>query len=428
MISSTRQRSTFPDLATDLMQHTWLALLYTVLCVAVIYTLGRLATSLSIFVAIQVPTVAAVSAATFRSRHAFPRVPFVWLVTAVLILTFFSEVGDRSWTPAAFAVAAATLVAYSVWRAILGTGREYGQRKDALGLPATIAVLIASWGATVQIAVLASLSIRGEMLDLLCATGIGNLLIESLTLITLTSPTAWFPSGIILLGVITLVAIRFAADPYRPRDFDEILSEPSSDAVAVLFNILRFPTWMVMIILGFLAHFAKHLWLALGFFMNDYLGRFLFLIFTIVLPILGLSLSHWCCWIVADTVRDYLGTANHSIPATVAVFLAIHTFALTALSLYAVSAGPLLMRIEPGFLKLAAHAVLAYASHEVLLAANAIGRVFSLFGILFVALPVAALLPGSPRFGPFSITYSVIVILALGWVRLREPDQQPGTA
>lgn len=420
MSSFRGRRDPFPDLVAGLMRHTWLVLAYAVVCVTSIYFVSRFATDLIIFSVIQLPTVALVSATAFNQKLAFPRVPVIWLTTAVLLLTFLVDEAHVDWAPIGFAVAAAALVAYGLLRAFDGTAREYHRRKDELGISGTVALLIASWGATLQIAFLALLWMRGNVLELLKSSEAGRSLYAGLELVTLSSLTAWFPVSLLALGIAMLAAFRLKDDPYRPLEFDEILPARSSGIATALLATLRLPTWIATIIIGFLVHFMNHIWWSLKLFLSEWLGRMLLLVFAVVLPVAGLTAGHWCYWQVAATVADYLGEPRHELPTFLAAFIAIHAFALAALSLYAVSIGPLLMRIKPSSPAQAFAAILAYASRDTLLALNAVGRVFSLFGVLFIALPVSSFLPGSPGFGPFSTAYLALVILALGYVFLAE--------
>lgn len=420
-MSSTRGReAAFPDLVAGLMQHTWLVLVYAVACVTSIYVLGRFATDLIIFAAIQLPTVALVSATAFKREFAFPRIPVIWLTTAALTLTVLVDEAELGWAPTGFALAAAALIVYGILRAIAGTVWEYGQRRDEMGVSSTIAMLIASWGATLQIALLALLWIRGDALELLLTSETGRLLYTGLKLVTLASPTTWFPTGLLVFGIAMLAAFRLRDDPYHPLDFDEVLPAGSPGITAALLATLRLPTWIATIIIGFLVHFMGQIWWSLKLFLDEWLGRMMLLVFALVLPVAGMTTGHWCYWNVAGTVAEYLGEPRHYFLSSVAAFISVHAFALAALSLYAFSIGPLLLRIRPATPAQALGAILAYASRDILLTMNAVGRVFSLFGVLFIALPVAALLPGSLRFGPFSTAYSALVVLALGYAFLAE--------
>jgi hypothetical protein len=99
---------------------------------------------------------------------------------------------------------------------------------------------------------------------------------------------------------------------------------------------------------------------------------------------------------------------------SLAVFLVAHLLILWALFMYVVSLAPLGIDVFPVSARKAISYVSEYLHEEGFVVAEAVGKAFALYGIIFIAVPVAALLPGGGGWGIFSLCYlGIICIFAL---------------
>ena len=408
--------SAYPDLATNLMRHAWVVLLYAVACIVIVYLLGVWGNRFALFFAAELPMLL-VTAAVLRPNDSLRiRVPWNWILTATIALAYADAVRPEpySWSCEVVAIATSVLILYWFIRAILGSSvelRHRGQSSFAEGIAGVISV----WGATLQIAVLASLAMKPFLMPVLASSVSGKPLLAALRQLKLFSPWSWFPVGLLFLGLGLYASLRFQSDPYTPKNFGEVLKVKLPELLDLLFNALRLPTWVMVVIFGFLVHFVKQLWLSFRQFIEYWMGRFVLILCALVAPTALIMAAHFSVIAVSAQIEAYLPNPPADLSATVVTVLQVHALILLSLCLYIVSTIPLALPIEPVSITKVSQMIRSFSRSDGYPAANAVGRAYSLFGLLIIAVPIASLVPGAPRIGAFALAYFALMAAAFAW-------------
>jgi hypothetical protein len=93
-----------------------------------------------------------------------------------------------------------------------------------------------------------------------------------------------------------------------------------------------------------------------------------------------------------------------------ALLVSVHAMVLLALALYVVAVAPLALASVPNSVSEAWPEIKGYFDREGYLVAHAVGKSFLIYGIVPLAVPLAALLPHGTGWGAFSITYVLLII------------------
>ena len=134
---------------------------------------------------------------------------------------------------------------------------------------------------------------------------------------------------------------------------------------------------------------------------------------ALVVPTGLLITAHLSSFTAATFVADHLVSTGTVSIDFIPLFIAVHGLVLVSLCLYIVSAIPLGMEIMPLAVKGIYGIMNDFVVTHGLPAANSVGRAYALFGVVFIAIPIASAIPGARSVGPFSCAYGVVVVALL---------------
>lgn len=410
---------TYRDLLEQLMTHVWALLLYVVGCLAGSYAIGRGPSVALIFFMFQVPTLVAVTYVVSANERLRFSVPWTWCLSGAIAWGWWTA------NSGLFAAALIVLMAYWLGRAAIGSHEEYSritewgiaESKNLLGN--VIAWLFTFWGATLQISFIFLAATKGWVSDFLSESPIGTFLLDSVTLIRFTSPLHWIPAFAFVFGLTVLAAIRFTESPYQPQSLSGASDFARRPVLERILLPIRLPVWLLAIILGFIAHFAKLLWSSFRLFLDAWLGRLALIIVGLLTPMATMTYGHLLFLVSTYDVESHLSMAPAPFVVNVARFLSVHFFMLLSLCLYALATGFQTLRIFSISAKEAISEIRKEIGEGGIAAVNAVGKTFALYGILSFAIPLSALLPSGASWGFFSSTYSVVLGAVLGWRAFR---------
>lgn len=229
-----------------------------------------------------------------------------------------------------------------------------------------------------------------------------------------TSPWSWFPMGILLFGLVLQAALLFKTDPYVPKNFEDVLAGEVPLLLAPVIAVLRLPTWLCVVLAGFISHFVRLLWESFGVFLDRWVGRLVLILLGLLLPTLLLAVAHWAVLAAMSYVTIYLSPNGDTLGNTVLTLVMVHVLALVSMCLFITAPVPLTLEIMPTPIRKIPALIESFLEADGKPAANSVGRTFSLYGSLVLAVPLAALLPGGSSLGAFSFTYIFIIVVALG--------------
>jgi hypothetical protein len=416
----------YNDLLTALLGRTWFGLLYVVGCVTSILLLKSWINGLTLFVAIELPTLMMTTAVLYRNAHLRARVPFLWVTTGALAWAYSVSKPPYSASTAAevVALAATTLIAYTFFRGVSGSIKEVGlEKRDRTAIGTLVAEMVTAWGATLQISFIGLLLLKPLLSPMLSVTSVGTPLLAFLSVLRATSPISWAPLGVLLFGLALFAAIRFEDDPYVPRSYSDVLPLKLPPVLNELWATLRVPTWIAAIIFGFVMHFVKQLWLSFRKFLIYWIGRLALILLALIVPCILMIAAHSLVIMSGRFLIGYVSEgasvspgSTHgaieiltSIPGQLTTFVAVNFSLIISLCVYIASVVPLGLEVFPIPFSRVPLAVQRYERLHGFPAANAIGRSYSLYGIIILAIPIATCLPGGGSFGVFSVSYIVLI-------------------
>jgi hypothetical protein len=412
-VPAVTQRASYRDLPTALTRHTWLALSYALVSICLIYALGLWPSASLMFFAFLIPTLGAIIYVTSGNPVLWVRLPIAWLLTNLIVWTYNMDSDAMPWAVNALWVGVILVVTYWLTVAVSSSAAEFRQSRRLQSVTAAFAWLFSAWGATLQIAFIALLVIKYALGDAPRSSA-GASLVWVLHVIRLTSPVVWLPSGVFAVGIIIFAVFLFGDFPYKAADFKDVLPIDLPPVISEIASMIRIPIWLLAIIFGFLGHFTKLIGKALLWFGDRWLGRFILSTMGLVVPILTLIAGHHAIFCAMASISASISARSGSMWGSLAVFLVAHLLILWALFMYVVSLAPLGIDVFPVSARKAISYVSEYLHEEGFVVAEAVGKAFALYGIIFIAVPVAALLPGGGGWGIFSLCYlGIICIFAL---------------
>ncbi len=398
------------DIAARIMEHTWVGLLYTVACVVFVYLLGRAAGATILFAGLEVPTLALAIAVLFAHRRLRWRVPWYWILTSIIVWGYETRIEYLD-APEWMAVAIALLASSWLFRAIMGSVSD--SNLESSSAISFLAHLLTLWGATLQVAFFVSALIKPLLADMLSKTQVGEVLLMALSLIGLTSPWHWFPVGLLGVGLVMHAALRFQEDRYIPKSYDQILVGTPPRLIATFVAALRVPIWICVVIIEFIAHFLKQLWISVVAFLDIWLARLTLITTAFVLPACLMMAGHASAFSAMNRLNQHLAQSTAEPLAGLWVFFIVHSLIILSLCAYVFATPLLALEVIPVSLYETPHVIWEYTRGSSLRGAGALGRSFSLFGIVCIAVPAASLLPGGPSAGIFSLMYIGMMILVV---------------
>jgi len=398
----------YRDIPSKVMSKAWIGITYAMATTFVLYVIGRYGSISQYYIAVEVPTLAMVMYVLSVDPTLRWRVPFLWVLTAGGIWGLAQEGDSLSVVTEAFPVTATIVFSYWTYRAVYGTVSEaYSAEKRS----EAISVLLATWGATLQLGLIGA----GILLPLLDSYVESSLTADTLASIIRgirhTSPVYWGPSWMLLLGVVILAGLRLKTDPYVPPEFRTILPIISTNQfIQIPANIVRYPVWIVVMVLGFVKHFVKQVLLSLHVFIDRWVGRLVLIAIGVLAPTLALGGANWMVLEMCSRVHSRLsGEAPAWITDTWRLTV-IHILMLAGLCLFSFGCACLGLRIGSYRVRDAIEIIRHEWACRIWPAAETMGKAFCLYGFLVVAVPVAALMPGPPAAGRLSGFYLTILI------------------
>jgi hypothetical protein len=409
----------YRDLPAALTRHSWLALCYALVLVLVIYGLGRWLSASLLFLFFQLPTLAAAIYVTSGDPYLRFRLPLLWILTAVITWSYSTAKSLRgvAWPVEILSAGIVLLVAYWLINAVRKSKAEFREKKEGANSTSAFAWLFSAWGATLQIVFLALLPLKHFLQAMLSRSIVGVYLIQALEMIRLTSPMMWLPSGLLVMGLIFFAVLRFADYPYHAVDYKTVLPSKLPPGLNEVLAAIRVPVWLVVVIIGFLIHFVMLLRQVLIDFGDEWLGRFLLVLSALAFPVAILVFGHTSFFWATEQIHANLSGSAGSFWLSLLLLLTIHLLVLLGLFLYVVASAPLGMNVFPISTSWVGFYIKGYLRNEGFPAAQAIGKAFALYGIVFLAIPLATLLPGGSSWGIFSSTYTLMIIgVSVGYV------------
>jgi hypothetical protein len=209
----------------------------------------------------------------------------------------------------------------------------------------------------------------------------------------------------------------FGERPYSPPTPNEVMPVMGTSLFYLGVLIFRWPAWICIVIGGFLYTYVTYLLMVGAEALDRWLAQAYYAIFSLFGGALILALGHWLTFAsTALIVQHLLGSVT--ITTEVEHFISVHTSAVAALSLYAAAPALIGMRWERGtsISRLISQTANGFSEFGKPVAVS-VGRAFSMLGIIFIAAPIAALLPLGPHFGAFSIAYVALMAIGIPYLR-----------
>lgn len=421
----------YRKLLAQLLGETWLAIVYVLFVIIVVWLLSQWDNLAVVFALTSIPILIVCSYVTSPDPNIRSRLPVFWFFGALLAFFIFLRLNGEFYpsifdleplqedaaSPAPFyymeIYTLENIIGIICWLIaayLIGISIAWSlnvKMKVAIVDSEFIGFLLATWGAIFQLA----LFLSWILLPLIHIENIeGTVLLSFLNTVGVvggSSPLKLLPTGIFLIGILIYVSLEFKDDPYDPISVDEVLPIASSSIIGSLLMAIRIPVWILLIILGFIAHFIKLFLRSVAKFLDYLIARAVFLLVGAIAAPLLLFLGNYLLLYILDMLLG--GQVQGMAFQQVLTFFLINALLLVALYAFVVAIPLLAIRYRGESLK----SFWTGLSEDIFKHGrppfNAVGGSFSLFGILILAVPVASLLPGGPPFGVFSIIYTIVV-------------------
>jgi hypothetical protein len=418
------------DLLARLTGHSWLAFTYVVGMILVIYVFGLYNSPGLLYAGIELPTFLAVYYVLSSNALFRPHVAFLWPVTALMVWSYLSAdlLGKGRFGGELFPLCVLFIFSYWIFRATAHSKDDFVKNRRTSSLPFAIASVLTVWGAFLQVAFVALLPLRFLVEKEIAESLTGSWLVTFLEVIRLSSPVAWFPIGLIVLGISLFVIIGLKEDPYVARDYDDVLSIEAVPSVDLLLAGVRLPLWIAVVIIEFVKHILMLAGRHLRVFFGGWFGRLGLILFGLVLPLVAMVLGHFLIYRAMELVAPITGDGTGYVHVARRFFEAVlvHVAVLIALTSFVVSVAPIAIRVEsPNIATIKDH-IQRYLRSKGFEAAQAVGKAFVLYGLVILAVPVAALIPKGAGWGVFSTLYaSLLFFLGVSYILWdRLPEEQ----
>lgn len=411
----------YRNLLLKLMSSSWASVLYVVISLLTVYVLGYVNNPVILFTAIQIPTVIACSYVISPNPNIFRRLPINWIATAFLsALVYFYKTADNSngkyYISNLIGIVAWFFAIYWLVNAVQWSLKKHKNIKGPLSRLQFIKLftkLIATWGAILQIVYFLSWILLPYLENIADNAPSINALLYTIQSTKKFSILRFLPISSIFVALLILVSFRFKDDPYQPKTMSEVLPLKVSSVLASFIVALRIPVWILLVIIGFVSHFTKLFWITTRDFIKEFIVRFCFILFGLILAPAILYFGHMLLLDSLHIVTNYIYSEKVRIFQGVTQFFYVNLLFLAALCIYVVSIPPLSVRYRGETIKTLRRSIHNGIFIQGKASTTAVGQTFSLFGIVAFVVPVASLLPGEPSFGLFSLFYSTIVIICL---------------
>lgn len=426
----------YRDLLNNVFQKTWLAVLYVVCTTALVYFLGGIHDSLTLFIVLQLPFILTGSYVLWPNPNIRYRVPIGWTTTALLLyLTSKFEQLNRvsshtssefkTWQQNILIVSYSTtilIICILVYSMYIGIAWTYKSLKGHSS-KSEISIFLAMWGATLQMVQIAAKLVLPYIKPIISENDVGRNIIKIGETSLSYSIFGFVPISLFLIGTLIFVSFSVSEDPYKPISLVDFMSVKNASSLYDFIKIVLVPLWIIFIILGFVAHLLVITVRVLIEFTENYIPRVIFIVISLVLGPTSFFVGHESLMISMKKIIDYMSVSEMSekinTQSLIMVFLLIHGHILLALSIYFASICLITLRYRGETPKQIVSAVFQGIFGEGKEAAIAVTQVFSLTGILILIVPIAALIPGGPGFGAFSWVYTAIMTIMAIWTYTR---------
>ena len=411
----------YKNLVVKLMGNTWLAIVYIAASILVIYGFGFITNPLMLYMAIQLPLVLACSYVVSPNKNVSRRLPVYWIGTAIFASLIYASqnavnYSDKIIIGNFLGVLAWAFAIYWTISAIKWSSRARQYNKEKLKraeLIEFIAKIISIWGATLQLAFFLSWLIVPYLELHSFNAPYANAFISTVKFIKKSSIFSYLPLGLLFFGLLIIVSFKFKDDPYVPKSMEEVLAFEKRSIFTNFLLAIRLPIWIMLVIIGFIIHFLKLLWLSTKQFGDFYIARLVFIVIGLVFAPVILFWGHSIFLNALKHVSTYSNFNYSSFFNGFKYFIIINVLVIVSLCLYVISIPPLAARYRGQNLA----SLISSIKDELFIygksASNAVGHTFSLFGIIILLIPITDLLPGGPDFGIFSTLYSAIILTCL---------------
>ena len=407
----------------------WWAVWYVLATLALVTLLLRAVNPTVLFIALQIPLVALCSYVVAPDANVARRLPLSWLITALLALFVYQlpRVQANSVYEVLNNVAgfmAGLLMLYWLVNAGMWSVNLMRQQKDKLdflqGLE-LVALLAATWGAVFEIASLLVWIVLGLWRELAAQAPSVHGLFQAVSLMKTLPALRFLPLEIVLVSLLVLTALRMRDDHYEPRSLDEFLPIREESFFAPFVMAVRIPVWIVVVIIEFSVHFARLAREAAIDFARKFAARLGFVMISFALAPLLFYFGHTLMLQALDSGGLYFASfaderiADPTFLQGMGQFFLVNVMILLALCCYALAVPLLAARyrrvLGQNFVPALQQELIVQGKPYVL----ALGKTFSLLGVLPFAIPVVSFLPDNVSPGVFSFFYALMVLAAFAW-------------
>jgi hypothetical protein len=291
------------------------------------------------------------------------------------------------------------------WLIIALVRTATGNRDDDEGWWAALWIGLSLWGLTLQLATIFAVLVLPYFERELHMLPLGADFIRIVETIRLTSPFAWVPTGVFLLGVSIVAILAAAGQRYRPISPDKILRVRADHVLLPVVSLIRLPLWIALVIGGALAHFAALLLRTFGRVIRGWMARMTLLLFGLVFPSLNFVGGHYSALAASETIERYRTFHGDWLQQVTYVGITWGEWILM-LSLYLVAAVLCHCPAKAMHLRQAWSAASDFVRGEGKSLTNGVVLNYVVLGPFGMCLPIAAAFRGS--LGAYSIVYLVI--------------------
>lgn len=395
----------YHNVLADLMDHTGIFILSVIAVIFAVYAMSKFYQATLIFVGLCLFVFILVLYCVWSHPVLKVRVPILCSTTAMMAWGF-NQAGHASpWAREVVCSATIFLFGYYLKRAIGGSISEYVHHKKQHSVGEAVASLLAGWGAFLLLFWSLSPTIALYVRCISQNTILGKALMASILFLERYS-SVLLPIGVFSLGIVTYASLRLREYPYYPCEFKGFLNTSNTDLCKLfLSSIPAIPLWISRTIIGFVLHFTKQLYFSIRLFFADWLARFILVLYSLVLPTVLLFWGHSLFMFISLQTSHYLAADGHySVVDVLLTFLCIHVAGVFALSFYLVATLLLSISIVETSLRDLEKTVRIFLSSTGIPAFKKIGMAFSLFGVIFFAVPLSSMIRPS-QCGFFSLVY-----------------------
>jgi len=394
----------YRDLPAELTRHSILWLCYAIGAITAVYVCGLFMTPVLFLVASSVPLALISYWVLAMDPDLQVRLPLLWIVTSAGAVGLFISESHPVWA-ANLLVASAGLVVCAWVGLVLDVFVKDWKSVDvsSRGRP------ISTVGATLLGIGILLRWFSFAYSDVLRRAAAGRVLVDIAAVWSTVSIVRAVLVGVVVFGILLNAAFLFKEDPYKPPTPGAVFQVDENSLVGLLLSVLRWPTWITIVVLGYSFHYMKLAVSAAADLIEHWIPQLFYCLVSLIGGLMVLVTAHLALLSAGHDIHLHISRVRH-LGTSIGDVVSIHLYILAALSLYAVA--PLLVGLRlrrsltgRSFLS----EVKTYVRDEGYPSCVSVGRGFSVLGVLLVALPIATIAPGGVRFGLISFLYSLVL-------------------